>query len=184
MAILIEAVCVVARSRTLDVCYPDGADQFLRDSLPPRWQPRYALRDPYLVCVSFYDGDLAWAFAEQTLERGNIIGIDRNAWQDLTIVEQGRGPTLPTAWLNWQEHADGFTVAWVADDPAHNEMSVPSDWTAERSRSMTRRDARDDRDMLKMADESGLEFWIDLRTGEQSVGLADGYVPNRIGRRD
>ena len=87
-------------------------------------------------------------------------------------------------WLNWQEYSDGFTAAWVADDPAPGELIVPNDWTAERSRSMTRRDARDDRDMLKMADESGLEFWIDLRTGEQSVGLADGYVPNRIGRRD
>jgi len=179
MSVVIEAVCVVVPTKTLDVTYPGGADQFLLDSLPPRWDPRYALRDPYLACLSFYSGDLAWTMVVHLIEHANLIGIDQNAWQDLAIIEQGRGPTMPATWLDWRDHPDGFTVAWLATDPAPDEMIAPSDWTAERSRNLTRGDVRDDPDMLKLAEEDGLQFWIDLRTGEQSAGLADGYAPDR-----
>lgn len=52
-------------------------------------------------------------------------------------------------------------------------MATDDEWTPERSRGMERRDIRDEPGrMLQLADEDGVETWLDLNTGNQIQALA------------
>lgn len=99
---------------------------------------------------------------------------DENEYRaaDMAYVEQRIGLTVPCDWLEWRNHLDGFTYAWLAGTEP-GDMAAPADWTPEQSRNMTRTDLRgDDERLFPLGAEGGVERWLDLATGKQIVGVA------------
>ena len=170
MAVLIEAITLVIPKLVLDLSWPGGSDAFLDGTLKLDRPPRFVCDgDPHLANVSFYDPDHASPVHRMLIE-GGLIEVDDRQFVDFAFVDQRYGPAMPCPWLEWKRHPDGFTFAWKAGtDPG--DMAAPDDWTAERSRSMTRTDARDTGRLFKLAEEEEFETWLDLLTGQIHEGL-------------
>jgi hypothetical protein len=181
MSVLIEALTLVVRQLDLDLRYPGGTDAFLEATLALERPPRFACNaDRHLVNLSFYDpGHLEPAVA--LLRSHGFADVEDGKVVDMAYVEQRFGPTMPCDWLAWREHRDGFTCAWLAGTEP-GDMAAPDDWTPERSRAMIREDIRDDAEnMIKLADEDGIETWLDLSTGKQLIGLGHREAPESGG---
>jgi hypothetical protein len=79
---------------------------------------------------------------------------------------------MPCDWLEWRQHKDGFVYAWLAGTEP-GDMAADLDWTPERSRTMQRGDITTEPGRaLRLADEDGIETWLDLKTALQHRGLA------------
>ena len=172
MSVLIEALTLVVPRRELDMRFPGGTSAFLEATLGLERPPRFVCGgDAHLVNLSFYDADHLAPAADLLLAHG-FVDVEANRVVDVAYVEQRFGPTMPCDWLEWRNHADGFTYAWLAGTEP-GDMAAPIDWTPERSRAMLREDIRDDRErMNKLAEENGIETWLDTSTGRQIVSLA------------
>ena len=170
MSILIEALSLVVRRITLDVSYPGGADAFLEAMCADDCPARRLCSDDKLLSVSFFTPDDATTVVD-SLRKHGIVELEGNTLHELAIIDQREGPTLPCDWLEWRQHRDGFTYAWLAGTEP-GDMAAPADWTAEQSRGLTRRDLRDEAGrMLKLAEDGELETWLDFRTGAITTGL-------------
>lgn len=174
MSVLIEALTLVVPKRVLDVSYPGGTDAFLEAMLHLESPPRFVCNaDPDLVNISFYDGDHLKP-AVDLLESHNVIGVDAktNQMVEMAWVDQRYGPVLPCPWLAWRVHLSGFTYAWLASAADPGDMAAPEDWTLQQSRDLTRSDRRDDPDMFRLSTRDGIDTWLDLSSGDISMGVA------------
>lgn len=173
MSVLVEALALVVRRLTLDLSWPGGADAFLQSLCRDDSPCRHLCTDGTLVSVSFLTPGQAAVVGGQLIDRG-LVEVGHDQFVDFAFVDQRHGPTMPCPWLAWRRHRDGFTYAWPADaEPG--DLAVPSDWTPERSRRLTRTDARDEPDrMLRLAHDeaTGLETWLDFATGAITRGCA------------
>ena len=170
MSVLIEALSLVVQRITLDLSWPGGADAFLEAMCAPECPARRLCSDDKLVSVSFLSPDDALVVVRQLRDHG-LVELDEQRFHDLALVDQREGPTMPCAWLEWKQHRDGFTYAWLAGTEP-GDMAAPADWTAEQSRRLTRTDTRDEPGrMLKLAEEGDIETWLDFQTGEVTIGM-------------
>jgi hypothetical protein len=171
MCVLIEALTLVVPTINLDISYPGGSDAFLQAMLDLERPPRFVCNaDPDLVNISFYDPQHADP-AEQLLT-SCLIGLDHKSLTmvDFAWVDQHFGPSMPTPWLEWRRHEDGFTYAWrVYTDPG--DMAAPVDWTPECSSRLVRTDFRDMKCAFPLQRTDDHEIWLDLETGQQIIGL-------------
>jgi hypothetical protein len=95
--------------------------------------------------------------------------IANDEFTDVAIVDQRHGPILPCTWLMWTHHPAGFTSAWLASELPGG-LSAPDGWSAEQSRRLSRVDIRTFPDRaLKLADEDGVQTWLDFNTGRITV---------------
>lgn len=169
-SILIEALTVVVKRTSLDVAWPGGTEAFIEHLAASDVQFRYAIRTDSLLAVSAFDPDEIVKVEGMLQERG-LVGVDAKAWQEYAVLDQRFGPTMPCDWLEWRRTKQGFTHAWLVGEE-HEYMLSPDGWDAEVSRRLTRSDVRDEPDrMIRLADESGLETWLDTMTGQLSQGL-------------
>lgn len=170
MSVLVEALSLVIRRITLDISYPGGADAFLAAMCVEDCPARRLCSDDKLVSVSFFTPDDVTTVVNSLRELG-IVELEGNSFHELAVIDQREGPTLPCDWLEWRQHRDGFTYAWLAGTEP-GDMAAPADWTAEQSRSLTRSDRRDEPGrMLKLGEDGEMETWLDFRTGAVTTGL-------------
>jgi hypothetical protein len=170
MAVLVEALSVVVPRKVLDCSYPGGTEGYLAAAAAPPFASRFVCADDRLTSVSFWDPEAAAVLIGHLGEHG-LVFVDEDACVELACVDQRFGPTMPCDWLEWECHADGFTMCWAAGTTP-GELAAPEGWTPEQSRRLVRTDVRDDPDrMMKVGERDGLETWIDLGTGAESVGL-------------
>ena len=172
MSVLVEALSVVTRRSTLDDYYPGGTDSYLQLANSEASSARLACVDEELTSVSF----LRPADAQQWIDdlaAYNIFHIHEGQSFEIVCIDQRLGPTTPCDWIEWRIHPDGFTHCWLAGtEPGL--MIAPEGWTPKRSRRLTRREAGDDSHrMVPLAVEDGLEYWLDLSTGRQILGLPE-----------
>lgn len=113
MSVLIEALSLVVRRITLDVSYPGGADGFLEAMCAADCPARRLCSDDKLVSVSFFTPDDVTTVVD-SLRKHGIVELEGNTFHELAIIDQREGPTLPCDWLEWRQHRDGFTYAWLA----------------------------------------------------------------------
>jgi hypothetical protein len=79
---------------------------------------------------------------------------------------------MPCSWLEWKKHEDGFTTAWIAGEEP-GDVATPENWTPEQSRQLSRTDIRDEPGWgIKIAEENGIETWLDYTTGRLKSSLA------------
>jgi hypothetical protein len=169
--VLVEALTLIVPKKVLDISYPGGTDAYLQSLLDLERPPRFVCgAESKLTNASFYDFEHLMP-AVKLLEQHSIVVSDDGAFVEAAIIAQGIGPKLECWWLEWREHAQGFTYAWqTGTDPG--DMAAPKGWTPEQSRSLTRYDLRDEegRGFKLGGDEKG-ETWLDLQTGYVIDGL-------------
>ena len=170
MSILVEAISVVILRSALERKYPGGAAAFIcllasRRSL----EHRYVCSDSHLVCLSYFTPDAADRGAELLADAG-LTDIQDNEFIDFAIVDQHYGPTLQCPWLAWHREPDGFTRAWLAGELPGG-LSTPEGWTPDHAHRIRRIDIREiPNRALKLAEEDGVETWLDFTTGRITVG--------------
>lgn len=171
MSVLIEALTLVVPKKVLEVSYPGGSAAFLEKLLHLERPPRFICSvDQHLVNASFYDPKHI-APATSLLTEQGIIEVDDRRFIEFAIVDQRFGPTMPCNWLELQQHSGGLTHAWLSGTGC-GDMAAPEGWTQEQSRSLTRTDIRNERGRsMQLAEDDGLETWIDFVTGELIQGL-------------
>jgi hypothetical protein len=172
MAVLIEALTLVVRTRDLDIRYPGGSYAFLNACLTLPRPPRFICSaDPHLVNLSYYDAEHLESSVALLYDNG-FTDVEENRFVDMAYVDQHHGPTMPCDWLEWRRHRDGFTLAWLAGTEP-GDMAAPEEWTPAQSLATRRSDIRDDPDRaMPLAEEDGIETWLDLTTGRVVAGLA------------
>ncbi len=177
LSVLVEALTLVVQRLSLEMSYPGGTDAFLNAALSLDTPPRFICSaDPQLVNLSFYDPKHVEPAVALLRDHGMIEVEDRKAI-DFAYIDQRTGPTMPCDWIEWKQHRDGYTYAWVAGTKP-GDMAAPEDWTPERSRDMVRSDIRDeDGRLYRLASEEGVDTYLDLTTGEQIQSLAGDYAP-------
>lgn len=171
MSVLVEALTLIVPKKVLDVSYPGGHEAFMEAMLELERPPRFVCGlDPHLVNVSFYDPDHLTPAADMLVRHG-VVPVDDDRFYELAYVDQKFGPTMPCAWLEWRQHRDGFTYAWLAGTEP-GDMATPVGWTPEQSRQLVRHDVRDEPGRcMRIAEEEGLETWLDFETGRIDRGL-------------
>jgi hypothetical protein len=176
MSVLVEALSLVVPRKVLDVSYPGGTDAFLEKLLDPSFSCRFTCADDDLVSVSFFATvDAQVAFAELT--SAGIVAIDDGKFYEIAYLEQGKGPTIPCDWLEWQKHGEGYTSCWLAGtDPGR--FHAPPDWTPEQSLRLTFQDWRETpgRCLRLAVNADGMEVWLDFETGD--IAALEPLSPN------
>ncbi len=176
MSILIEALSIVIPRSVLDARHPNGSRGYI-DGAVARGVPfRYALADEHIVVMSVLAPDVALEEARQLAEHGIVI-VDERECDDGAFVDQYDGPTAPCAWLRWERDPRGHSCAWHAD-AEKGELIAPLGWTPDRWQTLQPFDPREEpgRAML-LARESGVETWIDFRTGHLIATSAEPVAP-------
>lgn len=182
MAVLVEAITLVVRRTFLDVCYPGATDGFLAAHEADGERIRFTVADESLVAVSTLDRGVAHTVGQHMLDH-NAIQVDdkTDEFVDFAFVDQHEGVAMPCPWLDWT--IDERRVASVRFTPCGStEVITPPGWTPESSTALTRTDIRLETDhMFKLAEEDGLEVWLDFDTGRQVRGIASPIVPGKTG---
>ena len=164
MSVLVEAVCVIIQRKRLDQTYPGGTDAFLAHSDRRSAEHRYVCMDDHLVCLSYFSPDAADRGIVPLIREG-LTETDDDGFVDFAVVDQRYGPSLPCAWLSWSRDPSGYGCAWLAGE-LPGELSAPEGWTVSSSLRLKGIDIRNFPDRaLKLADENGVETWLDFDTG-------------------
>jgi hypothetical protein len=164
MSLLVEAFCVIIRKPALEFHYPRGVDGFLSRSSMRSAEHRYICADDNLVCLSYFGPDAAER-AIVPLVNAGLTDVQGDEFIDIAIVDQRYGPTLQCDWLTWERHPSGYTSTWLTGE-LPGELIAPAGWTVEQSLRLKRFDIRNVPDRsLKLADEDGVETWLDFVTG-------------------
>lgn len=170
MSVLVEAISLIIRRSSLDRKFRGGTGAFLNYCASRlSSEHRYACADQNLVSLSYYTNDAAHRGAVPLLGAG-LVEIENNAFADFAVVDQHFGPTDSCAWIEWSRDAAGFTSAWLAGE-LPGELCTPEGWTVEQSLQLKRADMSvlSDR-ALQLADENGVETWLDFATGRVITG--------------
>lgn len=173
MAVLVEAITLIVRRSFLDVCYPSGSDGFISAHEPDGERLRFTIADECIVAISTCDRELASRLGEHLVDHGAIeVDDDTNEFVDFAFVDQLEGPAMLCPWLEWNRDERG--VASVRYIPIGSTPVVtPPQWTPESSTSLHRTDMRlESERMFKLAEENGIEYWLDFETGKQIAGLS------------
>lgn len=170
MSVLVEALSVIVARSALDSKLPGGADAYLAAARAPESPARFAVTDEELTSVSFLTPEEATRFIETLVEQG-LVESEEGGTGDIAFVDQHYGPSVETPWIEWAKHDDGFTYCWLAGrEPG--DVAVPEGWSPAQSMSLVRHDIRDEPGrMMRLAEEDGLEIWLDFKTGRQIAAV-------------
>ena len=161
MSVLIEALSVVVRNKTLEEKYLGGLLGY-RGECPNQT----FCTDGHLSRVGFMVPEDVGAFVEKLKCQG-LDFAETGDFTDIAVVCQMTGPTAPCPWLYFAQHPDGYSLAWLPETDPHN-VYVPDGWVVGQSR-MTFYANEDVADrLLEVADEDGLITAIDLDTGRET----------------
>ena len=142
MAVLVEAISVIVRRDAIDNVYTSGWTDFLDDV------PNATLcTDGELARVGFMAPDDVERFIDLLCRRG-LAFLANGKCQDIAIVDQQRGPTMPCDWLEFThfpygDHNGRVSACWLYEDQriAHGvhfkgtgiELVTPPGWDFESS---------------------------------------------------
>lgn len=170
MSVLVEALSVVVARSSLDAKFPGGAEAYLAAARAPESPGRFAVADDDLTSVSFLTPEDATRFIERLIEQG-LTETEEGENGDIAFVDQHYGPSVECPWIEWAKHEDGFTYCWLAGrEPG--DVAVPEGWSPAQSLSLVRHDIRDEPGrMMRLAEEDGLEIWLDFKTGRQIAAV-------------
>jgi len=167
MAVLIEALSVVVRVKTIEEKYPGGMIYYERD----RPNATYCC-DGLLTLVGFMTPDHVGGFIE-TLESHGFMVFDPYAEEeeflDLAVVDQFTGPTRPCKWLSYDRHPDGYSFAWLTGEEP-GELTTPEGWDLENSLSKKHVFIPTDQDEPRirfLRSEETLDVFLDEQTGKE-----------------
>jgi len=130
MAVLVEAISVIARRDRLDELFPGGGEQYINDC-----PNATACADAHLVRIGFMDPDAARAHVRRMESLGIVHLDEQGAARDIVVIDQLHGPTSPCDWIEaGQVTIDGNSIAvarLVGDDSM--QLITPLGWKYEQS---------------------------------------------------
>lgn len=171
MSVLIEALSVVVPRSALEAKYPGGTDAYLA-SFRTDSHTRFAVADEHLAAASFLAPEEATRLIESLVELGMVESDETTGGEgDIAFVDQHYGPSAECRWLQWQRHDDGYTYCWLTGTEP-GEVVAPDGWSPAQSIALVRHDIRDEPGrMIRLAEEDGLEIWLDFKTGRQIAAI-------------
>ena len=173
MSVLVEAMTLVVPIIVLARRFPAWPTGFFQHLARPSAEHRYACSDGRLLAVSFFDARAAERLAA-VLEIGGLREGADGASADFAFVDQYEGPEHSYDWLEWTRERSGFTHAWLSGSEPGS-LAAPRHWTAEHSLRLKRTEVSiAHASEVCLADENGIETWLDFRTGRvrtATIGL-------------
>ena len=168
MAVLVEAISIIIRRETIDEKYPGGVDQYIKDSPNGTF-----CMDEEITRVGFMSPDDVDAFIEN-LELLEFRCVNDGQYEEIAVVEQLRGFTLPCEWLEILdvtlfEGNQKFRVCQIKGS-ALSGVFCPHGWNYETSLSkrvvMVETDKMDER-MVFLRQENEWDVYRDKVTGKE-----------------
>jgi hypothetical protein len=161
VTVLIEAISVIIRVRTLEKKYPRGVFAYERDC------PNGSFcMDRHLTRVGFMTPDDTRRFVERLQTLGFEHLRDGEA-VDLVVVDQHHGPTSRCRWLKAARHPAGFAFAWKART-VPGSFAYPDGWTPAQSAALSFAGEEEAAQrLLTLKRENGLEIALDFETGRE-----------------
>jgi hypothetical protein len=136
MAVLVEAISVIARRDRLDELFPGGSVQYIRDC-----PNATACADAHLVRIGFMDPDAARAHVRRIESLGLVHLDEGGAARDLVVIDQLHGPTSPCDWVEAGHvtiDGNSIAVARLIGDESF-QLITPPGWTYDQSLTKTHR---------------------------------------------
>ena len=179
MAVLVEAISVVVRRDAIRAKFSGGWPEFLE------CVPNDTLcSDDDLARVGFMTPPDVEAFIE-LLEKNGLIFLRNRRTVDIAVVDQQRGLTMPTDWLEFAhlafgESGDIVAACWLFEGPRMGAgihmpgkgmtLATPVGWTYEDSPSANFKFVEsgkmsEQRKFLRHED--GIDVYLDLSTGKE-----------------
>lgn len=157
MSVLAEETSLVAKRDDLDECFPDGADAFVAAAMGLARPPRFVSDDDeHLVSLSFHDG----THAREAIAL--IEELDVN-W---VLIEPASGVIPEVSWIKHATYAPGVARVWLAGrNPG--KLALPDGWSPATSHESDVYTPEDTQRMLRVAEEDGVETFLDLETGAE-----------------
>lgn len=166
MAILIEAISVVFRKKSIEEKFPGGWVSFLEDA-----PNRTLFSDGDIGCISFMHPQDVENYVFYLESFGLDFIIDDHT-KDIAVIDQIRGFTIPSPWLRFGKvNKDGNTVSacWLATTQP-DFVFTRRDWKFEGS--LSKNSGFISTDDLKehvrfLRHEDGLDVYLNLKTGKE-----------------
>jgi hypothetical protein len=182
MAVLVEGISAVVRREAIDAKFAGGWQRFRADV------PNATLcADHQLARVGFMAPLDVKAYVDH-LERHGLSFMLEGRCQDIAIVDQIRGPTMPVDWLEYAQIPFGQTggkvgACWFFDGPrvaagihlpgGGLELATPEGWRYEESLSakFTFVPSGEVQSRLRfLRSEDGVDVFLDTATGKEVFG--------------
>lgn len=170
MAVLIEAISVVIRCRSIVEKLSGGVEEFLK-SLPNK-----TLRsDGELACVHFMNPSDTKSYVASLIERGLIYKDPNGVAIDIVVVDQKRGPMVPCDWIDfgctdWDNDPRQQIAVCCARPTRSPGVVAPEGWSYEGSLTANSRFVESD-DMPSSLEflhhEDGVDVFRDKETGQE-----------------
>jgi tetratricopeptide (TPR) repeat protein len=167
MAVLVEAISVIARRGRLDELFPGGSVQYITDC-----PNSTACADAHLVRIGFMDPDAARAHVRRIESLGLVHLDEGGAARDLVVIDQLHGPTSPCDWVEAGHvviDGNSIAVARLIGDESF-QLITPPGWTYDQSLTKTHRfvPQRDSHGSLKyLRAKDGLFIYFDPHTRQR-----------------
>ncbi len=179
MAVLVEAISVIVRRDAIATRFCGGWRQFL--TIVPNSTLCF---DEDLARVGFMSPTDTESFV-RGLEKDGLIFLRDGQSVDIAIVDQMRGPTMPTGWLEFARLSLGGTenkvaACWLFEGPRivpgihmpSKGMTIakPDGWTYDDSLSANFKFVENEEMLEKMKflrHENGKDVYLDLSTGKE-----------------
>ena len=164
-----EGISVVIRRDAIDAKHPGGWHEFLRD-VPNKT----ICADEYLAAVRFMNPQAVEAYVEFLATHGLEL-VRNGSAEDLVIVDQLEGPTLPCSWAEVGivtiavNPPQRISVCWQVGD-ASKLVASPEGWKFAESLSHKHLfvPSEELRDKLILTREEGdLDVYVDPSSGEE-----------------
>lgn len=179
MAVLVEGISVIVRRDAIDARYSGGWRRFL--STVPN---NTLCTDDDLVRVGFMSPSDVETFIRQ-LEKGGLTFSRNQQSIDMAVVDQVRGFTIPTEWLEFahltlKDTNNKVAACWLFEGPRlaagvhmpskQMTLATPEGWRYEDSLSANFKFVAD-KEMSEKLEflrrEDGLDVYLDLSTGKE-----------------
>ena len=169
MAVLTEGISVVVRIDSIQARYPGGWESFAANA------PNATLCwDGELARVGFMAPQDTQAFVE-TLEDLGLIYLDGGMAQDMLVVDQLRGPTVPCdtiecEYFHLEDDPERRVLSARLKGSAQELLYTPDGWTFETS--LTRSfgfapEGQLEKSLTFLRHENGLDVYLNAVTGKE-----------------
>jgi hypothetical protein len=178
VAVLIEAINVIVRNRTIEDKYVGGMVQFRRD------RPNDSFcSDGLLTRVGFMAPPDVRTFVDR-LQECDFDLLRDGRFVEIAVVDQHQGATADCDWLGFGYHFKGFSYVYLAGTDENGLVAVPSGWSLESS--LTRHHTFVSNEsmasqLLFLRREGSNDVFMNRATGrEVRVARTSGAIPKRL----
>ena len=167
MSVLIEETSLVAKKDDLERALPGGITGFIEAALELSPPPRFVCDgDAHLLSLSFHD----------RMHARGTIELLKESEVNWVLVDAVAGPSAPISWIEWAPDAGGVARAWLAG-MRPGDLAIPEGWSVETRHTFDVVDIDVGERLLRLAEEGGVETFLDLGTGAQITTGTSPDVP-------